>query len=330
MGRNVSDGRDTLHKWSMLFVAVLLALIAPAAAQAAAKPVARTGGVANVTFSDATLNGRVKPNGLDTTYFFQYGTTSLFGTNTAVTPIAAGSGGQNVSVAIGGLAPATRYHYRLVAQNARGITRGERRTFTTARQPLGVTLAANPNPVVPGGSTVLAGQLTGTNNAGRDVVLQSNPFPYLQGFLNAANPQVTDMAGNFSFPVLSVPVTTQFRVVLAQRPEVASPIAVVGAALQVRTRTRKVERHRRSVSVRFRGDITPQNDGGRVSIQRFRDRDDTWVTIAHTRAKDAGSKRSRFRTRVRLRRTGLYRAVAEAEGAYVTNAGRAIRIRIRR
>jgi hypothetical protein len=318
-----------LHRRTMLF-AVLLALVAPATAQAQSRPAATTGAVSNVTFSDATLNGRVKPNGLDTTYFFRYGTTSLYGTDTVVTPVAKGTGAQNVSVAIAGLAPATRYHYQLVAQNARGISRGARRTFTTDRQPLGVTLAASPNPVAPGGSTVLAGQLTGTNNAGRDVVLQSNPFPYLQGFANTGNPLVTDAAGNFSFPVLSVPVNTQYRVVLAQRPEVASPIVVVGAALQVRTRTRKVDWHRRSVSVRFRGDITPQNDGGRVNIQRFRDRDDMWITIAHTRAKDAGSQRSRFKTRVRLRRTGLYRAVAEAEGAYVSGAGRAIRIRIRR
>jgi hypothetical protein len=326
MGRNVSDGRTTLLKLTMLF-AVLALLLAPAAAQAA-RPGVTTGGVSNVTFNSATLNGRVDPNRAETSYFFQYGTTRVALTNTGATSAGAGRNGRAVSVAIGGLAPFTRYHYRLVAQNPDGTTIGGWRRFTTRRQPLGVTLAANPNPIAPGGSTTLGGQLTGTNNAGRDVVLQSNPFPYTQGFLNASNPQVTDMAGNFAFPVLSTPVTTQFRVVLAQRPEVTSPIVVLGAALQVRTRTRKVERHRHSVSVRFRGDVTPQNDGGRVSIQKFRN--NTWVEIAHTRAKDAGSRRSRFRTRVRLFRSGLYRAVAETEGAYVTGAGRAIRIRIRR
>jgi hypothetical protein len=310
----------------MLF-AVLLALLAPAAAEAA-KPGVTTGGVSNRTFNSATLHGRVDPNRAETTYFFQYGTTRVALTNSAAASAGAGRNARAVSVPIGGLAPFTRYHYRLVAQNADGTRIGGWRTFTTRRQPLGVTLAASPNPVAPGGATTLAGQLTGTNNAGRDVVLQSNPFPYMQGFLNAANPQVTVPVGNFSFPVLSVPVTTQFRVVLAQRPEVTSPIVVVGAALQVKTRTRKVDRHRHSVSVRFRGSVTPQNDGGRVSIQKFRN--NTWVEIAHTRAKDAGSSRSRFRTRVRLFRSGLYRAVAESEGAYVTGAGRAIRIRVRR
>jgi hypothetical protein len=311
-----------------MLVAVAVALLAPAAASAASKPGVRTGGVSNVTFNSATLNGRVDPNKADTTYFFRYGTTRVFTTDTA--PAAAGSGADpaRVSTAVAGLAPLTQYHYRLVAQNRLGTTVGEWRTFTTKRQPLGVTLAANPNPVAPGGATVLAGQLTGTNSAGRDVVLQSNPFPYTQGFVGAANPQVTGTDGTFSFPVLSVPVTTQFRVVLAQRAEVTSPIVVVGAALQVRTDTEKVARHRHSVSVRFRGSVSPQNDGGRVGIQKFRD--GVWTEIAHTRAKDAGSSKSVYNTRVRIYRSGLFRTVAEAEGQYVSGAGRAIRIKVRR
>ena len=311
-----------------MLVAVAVALIAPAAAGAASKPGVRTGGVSNLTFSSATLNGRVDPNKAATTYFFRYGTTRVFTTDTARGSAGSGADRVRVSMTVAGLAPSTQYHYRIVAQNRLGITVGEWRTFTTKRQPLGVTLAANPNPVAPGAATVLAGQLTGTNNAGRDVVLQSNPFPYAQGFVNVANPQVTGPAGSFSFPVLSVPVTTQFRVVLAQRPDVTSPIVVVGAALQVRTRTRKVARHRHSVSVRFRGSVSPQNDGGRVGIQKFRN--GVWTEIAHTRAKDAGSSKSVYNTRVRIYRSGLFRTVAEAQGPYVTGAGRAIKIKVRR
>jgi hypothetical protein len=311
-----------------MLIAVVLALLAPAAASAASKPGARTGAAASITPTTATLNGRVDPNRAETTYFFQYGTTSLYGTNTAATPAGSGAHAAHVSVPIAGLAPATKYHYRIVAQNRFGIKRGDRRTFTTKRQPLGVTLAANPNPIAPGASTTLGGQLTGTNNANREVVLQSNPFPYTQGFLKAGNPQVTDASGNFAFPVLSMPVTTQFKVVLAQRPEVTSPIVVVGAALQVKTDTKKVARGRRSVTVRFRGSVSPQNDGGRVSIQKFRS--GTWTEIAHTRAKDDGSSKSRYKTRVKIFRSGKFRVVAEAVGQYVTGAGRAISISVRR
>ena len=122
-----------------------------------------------------------------------------------------------------------------MAQNRLGITKGAHRTFKTKPQPLGVTLAATPNPAKVGKPTVLAGQLTGTNNANRGVVLQSNPFPYLQGFANVGNALVTDASGNFSFPLLSLPVTTQFRVLMSQRPAVVSPIVVAGAALRVGT-----------------------------------------------------------------------------------------------
>ena len=311
-----------------LLIAVMLALVAPATATAASKPTVTTGGAASITPTTATLNGRVNPNGAETTYFFRLGTTRLYGSDT--TPASAGKGTNEVrvSVPVGLLAPATTYHYRLVARNRLGITFGADRTFRTKAQPLGVTLGANPNPVAPGGSTTLAGQLTGTNNANRDVVLQSNPFPYTQGFVNAGNAQVTDGAGNFSFAVLSVPVTTQFRVVMAQRPDVTSPIVIVGAALQVLTDARKVARHRHSVSVRFRGSISPQNDGGRVAIQKFRN--GAWVEIAHTVAKDDGSSRSRYRTRVRLFRSGLFRVFAVADGQYTSGAGRAIQIRVRR
>jgi hypothetical protein len=311
-----------------MLIAVAVALAAPAAASAASKPAVTTGGVSNVTPTTATLNGSVDPNNAETTYFFRIGTTRLYGADTAVTSVGSGANPSKVSVPVAGLAPATRYHYRLVAQNRFGIAMGEDRTFKTKVQPLGVTLAASPPEVAPGGPTTLAGQLTGTNNDGRQVVLQSNPFPYTQGFANVGNPQLTDAVGNFSFAVVSVPVTTQFRVLMPTKPEVVSPIVIVGAALQVRTDADKVARHRHSVSVRFRGSVSPQNDGGRVSIQKFRD--GIWTEIAHTRAKDDGASRSRYSMRVRLFRSGQFRVVAVAEGQYVSGAGRAISIRVRR
>ena len=109
-----------------------------------------TGAAANVTFGSVRLNGSVDPNSTATTYYFQYGTTIAFGTKTA--PASAGSGRNpvHVSTDVGGLAPATRYFYRIVAQNASGTTLGKRRSFRTRKQPLGVSLAATPNPIKPG------------------------------------------------------------------------------------------------------------------------------------------------------------------------------------
>jgi hypothetical protein len=315
-----------MFRGAMLF-ALTLALLSPPAASAA-KPAVTTGPAASVAQGTATLNGKVDANKKQSTFLFQIGTSRLYGVNTAETPVGAGANPVNVAVPVAGLAPDTVYHYRLVAKNADGRTFGAGRTFRTRRQPLGVTLAANPPNVAPGGATTLAGTLTGTNNANRNVVLQSNPFPYTQGFVNTGNPLVTDPAGNFSFPVLSVPVTTQFRVLMPQRPEIASPIVTVGAALQVTTSTRKVKRHRHSVSVRFRGDIRPAAAGARVDLQKLRN--GVWTTIAHTRAQHESSTRSSYRARVRLFRSGQYRVVAEAAGALVSGAGRPIDITVRR
>ena len=99
---------------------------------------------------------------------------------------------------------------------------------------------------------------------------------------------------------------------------------MVGAALRVGTATKKVTRYRHSVTVRFRGSISPQFDGGGVSIQKLRD--GVWVEQAHTHAKDAGDSVSRYRKFVRVRSSGKFRVVAEASGQYVSGVTRTLRI----
>jgi hypothetical protein len=311
-----------------MLLAVTLALLAPASASAA-KPAVTTGAAASITQTTVTLNAKVDANGKPTTYFFQIGTTKVYTLTTAETSAGAGANPVNVSVPVAGLAPATRYHYRIVARNEDGQTLGADRTFKTKVEPLGVTLVATPGSVAPGGSTVRSGALSGTVEAGRQVVLQSTAFPYTTPFANVGNPVITDAAGNFTFNGLPVAVTTQFRVLMPAKPEIVSPIVIVGAAVQLRTYTRKVERHRHSVSVRFSGYVSPRTDGARVNIQKLRG--GVWTTIAHTRAKPKSSSRSRFKTRVRIYRSGQFRVLAEsARPEYVAGAGRTVDIKVRR
>jgi len=131
----------------------------------AARPAAATGGASNVTFSSARVNGSADPNGTATSYYFQYGTTRAYGVQTAATPVGAGQNPVQVSTDLFGLAPATRYHYRIVAQSAGGTALGRDRTFTTRRQPLGVSLAATPNPISAGRGTLLFGTLVPATQA---------------------------------------------------------------------------------------------------------------------------------------------------------------------
>jgi hypothetical protein len=70
-----------------------------------------------VTAASATLQGGVYPNGNNTSYFWQYGPTIAYGDATASIPIGSGTAPVSVSETIGGLSPATTYHYRLVAQS---------------------------------------------------------------------------------------------------------------------------------------------------------------------------------------------------------------------
>ncbi len=87
-------------------------------------PVVTTGSASSVTLSSVTLNGTVNPNGLPTTYIFEWGTTSSYGNLTAIQ--SAGSGTTNVAATanLTDLAANTLHHYRLVATNSAGTTEG--------------------------------------------------------------------------------------------------------------------------------------------------------------------------------------------------------------
>jgi hypothetical protein len=302
-------------------------LLAPATTAAAQRPVAATGGAANIQPTTVVLNGAVNPRGAGTTYFFQYGTTRLFGASTPATSAGAGNARVRVAVPIGGLAPFTTYHYRLVAQNARGLTIGARRTFRTRRQPLGVSLAATPNPVNVGGVTTLSGVLSGTGNGGRDVVVKSNPWPYTQGFLPVGNTLVTNPDGSFSQTIASVPVNTQFLVQMPARPDVVSPIVVVGTTAKV-TRSVSVSRGERRGRLRFRGRITPAVDGRAVLIQKLRRHGSGgWFNVGRTFARSTGKGYSTYRKTITQRRAGRYRVLVDINDVYSQSSSRSIKIR---
>lgn len=100
----------------------------------ASAPVVTTGAASGVTNTSATLNGTVNPEGAATTYQFQYGTSTSYGSVTPTSPASAGSGSSavNESANLSGLSPSTTYDYRLVATNATGTTYGSNQTFTTS------------------------------------------------------------------------------------------------------------------------------------------------------------------------------------------------------
>lgn len=310
-----------------LALAVLstLFLLPAAAVGAPARPEASTDRATRLTQISARLNGSVIPNERATTVYFEYGATRGYGSRTP--DVAVGNGNRRVAFAsdLGGLSPATRYHYRLVARNARGTSRGEDRAFTTQRQPLGLTLTATPNPVRPGGSTVISGTLAGTGNARRQVELLANPFPFTQGFLPAADIHLTNEQGGFSFPILSVGVNTQYSVRLPGAPAVTSPVVTVGVAVRVGVNVR-VRRTRRAAIVRLRGKIRPAHPGALVAIQRLRR--GNWVTIDGTVSRGGGRGFSRYSETVTVGRRATLRVLADIrDGDHVNSTSRTVRVR---
>jgi plastocyanin len=105
-------------------------------------PLVSTGSATAVSETEATLNGTVNPSEQETSYFFEYGTTTGYGQKT--TEASAGSGASPVdkSAAVSGLTASTTYHFRLIAKNASGTTFGSDRTFTTIGPPSATTTPA--------------------------------------------------------------------------------------------------------------------------------------------------------------------------------------------
>ena len=102
----------------------------------------------DVTSNAAQLQGGVYPNGNDTTYWWEYGTTTAYGQKTPPTDIGAGTNPVSVSDELPGLAAGTTYHYRLVAENSPyGTEYGYDFTLTTpAASTVSSTSSSGQNP----------------------------------------------------------------------------------------------------------------------------------------------------------------------------------------
>lgn len=99
-----------------------------------AAPVVGVGDATAVTTTTATLNGSVNPDGVETLARFEYGTTTAYGSHTAV-QFVADAVAEPVAAALTNLQPNTTYHYRLVAAGGGGSATSADRTFTTAALP---------------------------------------------------------------------------------------------------------------------------------------------------------------------------------------------------
>jgi hypothetical protein len=228
------------------------------------KPSVGTGGVRDVDLYNATVLGSVNPHAAATTYHFDWGMTKSYGHSTPNGD--AGSGTKTIGVAahLGGLEPGKRYHYRLVASNSRGTSRGGDHTFVTASTPTGATLGADRDPVPYGQGVTLKGKLSGTRISSVRVRLQTTAFPFDSPFADVLSPVKSSRSGSYQFKLPAITVTTRALVIADGTPPVLSKIVVIKS--RARTGITSVRRTGRRVVIG--GRITPTTPNGVAALQR--------------------------------------------------------------
>lgn len=98
-------------------------------------PVVTVDGASDITSTNAKVFGTVNPNGSETGYFVQWGTTPAYGGGGPVGSLPAQIGVVAVTNMALGMSPSTTYHYRLAATNAEGTGYSGDLTLTTLEAP---------------------------------------------------------------------------------------------------------------------------------------------------------------------------------------------------
>jgi hypothetical protein len=314
---------------STAVVASVISLGGGVSLAAHVKPHVSTGRAHHILPTSAQLTAVVTPNGVETSYCFQWGLTSAYGAQTPTAPAGAGTAKLQVGQAIGGLQPGATYHFRAIAIYGAGLTvLGRDRTFVAKGNALKFEIPKIPQVTV-GTPFTLGGTLAGLGGANHAVVLQATPYPYTEAFTTIAAPGLTNSAGRFSFRVANLATSTAFRVITLDPRPVYSPMVTVHAAVNVVLRVRSTGHIGR---VRVYGTVTPATVGSPILLQlrkAKRPSSRPGASEATTRfatqfagvVKKGGHSFSRFSMVVDVRHTGRYRVYVKLPtGALVSGA----------
>jgi len=109
-----------------------------------APPSATTAPASGIGMTLATLQGSASnPDVLAGSVFFQWGTSTAYGSQTLAQSLTAGSSAQQLSAALSNLVPGVVYHFRAVATTPDGTSFGADKTFTTATNTTTAPVIAN-------------------------------------------------------------------------------------------------------------------------------------------------------------------------------------------
>jgi hypothetical protein len=271
----------------------------------------------------ATATASINANGSATTYRVEYGTSTNYGKETTLAQLP-GTGIGTVAVGLDDLRPYTRYHWRTVATNAAGTTRGSDRSFRTARLPSAVSLGLSRKTVPYGGDVRLGGRVSGAGVSGMTVELQQQR-PQDQGFVEFGTAR-TGRDGGYLFTIPQLWTTTRYRVVTRTQKVATSPEVTARSRVNAGLRVRHFARKRASLE----GSVLPAVTGT-VVLQLYRP-GVGWRRVRSATLAPADTVRSRYRFVVqRLKRTARrFRVIATPEpGAYVRDWTRSVVVKTR-
>jgi len=284
-------------------------------------PVTTTGAAKEIATTSATLTASVDPRGPATTVSFEYGTSTKYGAKSGVATVD-GFGNRTVSLPISGLAPYTKYYYRVVAVNEKGTARGSSRNLTTLRAPTTIELTSVPTAIGWGGSATVAGRVQGAGVGKIGVRVERTDFP----FSATTFKDVTSASdGTFRATLGPIWITTHLRAITRSTLVAASPTVTVHNRLKVGMRAGDKTRR----TVRLSGSVQPGVGTTVVSIQRRSANGTRWVRVARTTVTVRNAFTARYGVVVkRTRRASTFRAVAvpHDNGAHASGTSRELRI----
>ncbi len=179
------------------------------------KPTVSTLPAQNITQTSGKIRGAVNPNGQATTYYFEWGTSTSYGHETAHRDAGSFVKTLNVDETIANLTPGTTYHYRLVAQNPSGTSHGSDRTFTTTSIAVALPTAATGSASgVTENTSVLSGTVNpqGAETRFRFEYGTDTSYGSVTPWFAGGN-GTSDMAVNASITGLTPSTTYHFRIV---------------------------------------------------------------------------------------------------------------------
>ena len=187
-------------------------------------------------------------------------------------------------------------------------------------EPKNITIGASAATIKFGGAVTLSGKLSGSNNSGRAVAIEQDPFP-LDTFTSAGT-ATTNATGDWSFAHKPA-VNTRYRA-RSGNAESKTVDVMVRPAISLRVSDRTPAAGTR---VRFSGRLCPEHDGVAIALQRRFGKQ--WRTVRKPVLKDIpGATCSSYSKRLRVRRDGAYRTRFLGDADHVAGNSRAKRLNV--